>query len=157
MKTNKSLRTLSLLVVVICVLFANCDNEGLIPADVNRDLTLRSCQTVTQAWVNELKILAAEEYSVPPSALEVNAIELITASTYEYHLQSELVGTVVNNMAGLLILVTHEGFQGNIIGYYDLSNLSFCASPNESNIVGGEFDEIVYSTLGIIGADSDIF
>jgi hypothetical protein len=106
---------------------------------------------------NELKFLAAEEYSIQATDVEVSAIEKLTDTTFAYHSHNTLESRPANDITKFLLLVTHDGFDGDIIGYYDSTSLSFCNSPNDVNTIRGNVEDIVFTTLGILGADSESF
>lgn len=157
MRITPAIQKIPLLFVVTLFLLTSCESIDQIPIDNPHLVASRSCNTITQSWIDQLKALSAPEYSVAASALEVSALELTSDTSYIYHSPEELEGTVVEQSDDFLLLVTRGGLKGNIIGYYNPSSLSFCTSPDASYIIKGSLDAIAEVTIEIIGADSDVF
>lgn len=157
MKTFKSFPLVSLVIALVLSL-TSCDTDGLVTVqqELSQEVSSRSCSTITEAWIHQLKVLVAINYSIAYSSLEVSAVEKVGDADYVTYSSEELVAKEVTDSEAFLLLITKGTFEGDVIGYYS-SQLSFCVVPNPANVLVDNVVDLLSSTIGVIGGDADNF
>ncbi|HLF64219.1 MAG TPA: hypothetical protein VI603_10715 [Saprospiraceae bacterium] len=157
MKAFKSMLAMSLFAVLTSGLFVHCAGDAITTLDKPEKVKTRSCNEVTQTYVNGIKSLAAAELSISPGSVQVGVVELITPTTGLWHDPNHVVGIVTDDFDGCLFVAFEDDplEDAEVVGYY--YDESFCVSPSSGNIVTDDIEGVLALTLNIVTDDIDGF
>ena len=158
MKAKIFLSSLTPIIFIVFCMVGCVDSD---PAKAENEelhrVIVRSCNTVTQTYVNGIKSLAASELSISPGSVNVGAVELITPTSGLWYDPSEVVGIVTDDFEGFLFVAYEDDplTDEEVVGYY--YDEGYCSSPSSGNIITDDFEGVTASSLGIVTDDIEGF